>query len=39
MSATERAALVTVLLWKASAVDGTGTVRPRARWAADPARG
>ncbi len=32
MSATE-------LLWKASAVDGTGTVRPVARWAAGPARG
>lgn len=39
LTATERAALLTVLLWRFGAVTPQGTVAPLERWAADPARG
>ncbi len=39
LTAAERAALATVLLWRCGAITPQGTVAALERWAADPVRG
>jgi len=39
LTATERSALVSVLLWRFGAITPQATVAPLDEWAADPARG